>query len=105
MQKQCLAYQEIKYDHEATYLKKRELEFEIRSDTKTDGDSTVFEKGDIAYWPKAGALCIFFGPTPFSTDDKPVTPYPMKKIGYIEGECSDMELSGDRQRMTMERSF
>ena len=82
-----------------------QMYFEMILDTKAGGDSTVFEKGDIAYWPKADALCIFFGPTPLSTDGRPVSPHPMKKIGYVEGECSDMELSGDRMKITMERSF
>lgn len=26
----------------------------------------VVEKGDLAYWPKGPAFCIFFGPTPIS---------------------------------------
>ena len=83
-----------------------QLYFEIRSDSVVDGDSKVFEKGDIAYWPGADALCIFSGPTPLSGDDqRPATAFPMKKIGYVTGDCSNMEASGDRTRITLERSF
>jgi hypothetical protein len=28
--------------------------------------------GDIVYWPNGRCLCIFFGPTPASSHDKPV---------------------------------
>jgi len=74
-------------------------------DSKAEGDSKIFEKGDIAYWPKADALCVFFGPTPLSTDERPVAAYPMKKIGHVSGECSGMEMSGDRTRISLERAF
>jgi len=83
-----------------------QIYFEMNADTKVKGDSKVFAKGDIAYWPNAGALCIFFGPTPLSGEDgAPVTTYPMKRIGSVNGNCSDMENSGDRMRITIERSF
>ena len=82
-----------------------QIYFVMPLDSKTKGDTRIFEKGDIAYWPEADALCIFFGPTPLSTDERPVAAYPMKKIGRIINECSDMEMSGDRTRITLERTF
>ena len=64
------------------------------------------EVGDIAYWPKAGAFCIFFGPTPLSEEDgKPVAPYPVVKIGRMIGDCSGLEHAGDRQTVTIVQSF
>ena len=80
-----------------------QIYFEMPADSKVKGDSKIFEKGDIAYWPEAGALCLFFGPTPLSTDERPVTSFFMKKIGRICGDCSDMESSGDRTRITLVR--
>ena len=71
-----------------------------------EGRKTVFEKGEIAYWPGPGAFTIFFGPTPLSGEDgKPVSPYPMIPIGKIIGECSGLEEAGDRQRLTIESTF
>ncbi|MCL2296062.1 MAG: cyclophilin-like fold protein [Methanomassiliicoccaceae archaeon] len=67
---------------------------------------TKLEVGDIAYWPKVGALCIFFGPTPLSGDDgHPVSKYSVVKIGRILDDCSSMDSAGDRQRITLERAF
>ncbi|MDR3074982.1 MAG: AfsR family transcriptional regulator [Candidatus Methanoplasma sp.] len=67
---------------------------------------TVLDAGDIAYWPKVGALCIFFGPTPLSGDDgRPVSRYPVAKIGRIIEDCSSMESAGDRQPITIEKAF
>jgi len=82
-----------------------QIYFEMPLENKVKGDSKIFKKGDIAYWPEADALCIFFGPTPLSTDERPVAAFHMKKIGSIKGDCSDMEMSGDRMRITIERAF
>lgn len=71
-----------------------------------EGRTTELEAGDIAYWPGPGAVCFFYGPTPLSGEDgKPVAPYPMIKIGRIEGDCSAMDGIGDRQRIVLEPPF
>ena len=83
-----------------------QIYFEMKTDTKTEGDSTVFDVGDIAYWPQADAFCLFFGPTPLSGDDgRPVSAFPLKKIGRILDDCSSMADAGDRMTVTLERSF
>jgi hypothetical protein len=82
-----------------------QMYFAMPLDNKVKGDSKIFEKGDIAYWPEADALSIFFGPTPLSTDERPVAAFPMEKIGHVKGDCSTMEMSGDRTRITLERTF
>jgi len=69
-----------------------------------EGDRvTKLEKGDVAYWPGPGALCIFYGPTPLSGEDgEPVSPYPVIKIGKMIGDCSELDNAGDRQRIVIE---
>lgn len=37
--------------------------------------------GDVAYWPDGKCLCVFFGATPFSKDEKPVPAIPVIVIG------------------------
>lgn len=71
-----------------------------------DRRTTILEKGDIAYWPEAEALCIFFGPTPYSgADGKPVSKFPVIKIGSIIGDCSELENAGDRTRIMLDQDF
>lgn len=80
------------------------FEFPLDSRMPEEGRVTVLEKGDIAYWPKVGAFCIFFGPTPLSGEDgKPVSKFPVIKIGKLKGDYSDLENAGDRQRITIDR--
>lgn len=71
-----------------------------------EGRTTKLETGDIAYWPGPGAFCIFFGPTPLSGEDgQPVAPYPVIKIGKMNGDCSGLEDAGDRQKITILSGF
>ena len=80
------------------------FEFPLDSKMPEEGRVTVLEKGDITYWPKVGAFCIFFGPTPLSGEDgKPVSRYPVIKIGKLKGEFDDLEFAGDRQKITIDR--
>lgn len=83
-----------------------QIYFEMPADTDVTGNETVFDNGDIAYWPKVGALCIFFGPTPLSGEDgRPVSAFPLRRIGRVLSDTSGMEDAGDRQRIVLERSF
>ncbi len=80
------------------------FEFPLSDLTVTGEEVTKLEVGDIAYWPKTQALCLFFGPTPLSGEDgKPVSKFPVIKIGRIDGDCSGMENAGDRQRIVIEQ--
>ncbi len=57
------------------------LTVEKERDARSDMDA-----GEIAIWPDGNALCIFFGPTPASTTDKPRAISPVNPIGIIEGD-------------------
>lgn len=84
-----------------------EMYFEFPLSGPVKGEEiTVLNKGDIAYWPSANALCIFFGPTPYSGEDgKPVSKFPVIKIGEIIGDCSDLENAGDRTKILIQQDF
>lgn len=80
--------------------------FEFPLECPIEGEQvTKLKKGDIAYWPKANALCFFFGPTPLSDDDgQPVAPYPVIVIGRLTGDYAGLEDAGDRQRIILDRA-
>ena len=80
--------------------------FEFPLECPIEGELvTKLRKGDIAYWPKANALCLFFGPTPLSGDDgQPVAPYPVIVIGRLTGDYAGLEDAGDRQRIILDRA-
>lgn len=79
---------ELDVDFLDNHTAKRILEsLPIQSKVNTWGDEIYFDTGitapdegrtmdvnvgDVAYWPSGKCLCIFFGPTPASSQGKPV---------------------------------
>jgi uncharacterized protein len=62
--------------------------------------------GELAYWPPGNALCIFFGPTPASTDDTPRAASPVNPLGRINGDCAALKkLGGSVQASISKASF
>ncbi|MFN2128540.1 MAG: cyclophilin-like fold protein [Anaerolineales bacterium] len=55
------------------------IEFEARE---------IMELGELAYWPVGRAFCIFFGPTPVSTDERPRAYSPVNVVGRVKGDTA-----------------
>ena len=65
-----------------------EIYFEIPVDMPQEPDArTEVEVGDLGYWPAGSALCIFFGPTPVSSGEKPKAYSPVNLIGSVAGDA------------------
>lgn len=52
--------------------------FSLESDARD-----LMKVGELAYWPQGQALCIFFGPTPMSSDSEPVAASAVNPVGRI----------------------
>jgi uncharacterized protein len=50
--------------------------------------------GELAYWPPGNALCVFFGPTPASTDAQPRAASPVNPIGTLAGDIPALKRLG-----------
>jgi hypothetical protein len=46
------------------------------------------EIGELGFWPVGNAFCIFFGPTPVSTDEHPRAYSPVNVFGHILGDAT-----------------
>lgn len=55
---------------------------------EADDAREIMEVGELAFWAPGRALCIFFGPTPASTDGRPRAASPANPIGKITGDAS-----------------
>ena len=64
---------------------------------KEQGAKEEVEIGDLAFWPPGSAFCIFFGPTPVSSGNKPCAASPVNVFGKIEGKTDALKTvnSGD----------
>ena len=48
-----------------------EIYFEIPVKCPPEDETLDLKVGDIGYWPEGACLCLFFGKTPVSVDDRP----------------------------------
>jgi hypothetical protein len=56
----------------------------------------LMEVGEIAYWGPGKALCIFFGPTPASTDDRPRAASGVLPVGKVTEGITELSGMGSR---------
>lgn len=82
-----------------------EIYFEIPVDVDQAPDArAAVEVGEIGYWPAGRALCLFFGPTPASTDNRPRAASPVNIVGRILGDATRLRAvqDGDGVRVVRE---
>jgi len=82
-----------------------EIYFTIPVDSVLEEGTEAVEEGTIAFWPPGNAFCIFFGPTPASTDSRPRAAGPVTVIGKIS-KSSDVKYlkpASDGERIKVER--
>jgi hypothetical protein len=66
-----------------------EIYFEIPLTAASEPDARAeVEVGELGYWPMGSAFCIFFGPTPVSTDEQPRAYSPVNILGRVEGDAA-----------------
>ncbi len=64
-----------------------EIYFEIPVMMEQEPDAReILEVGELGYWPVGRAFCIFFGPTPVSTDERPRAYSPVNILGRLLGD-------------------
>ena len=63
------------------------LQIPVRSAQESDAREWV-EVGTLGYWPVGQAFCIFFGPTPVSTDERPRAYSPVNILGAVLGDAT-----------------
>ncbi|HEY74710.1 MAG TPA: hypothetical protein G4O00_00825 [Thermoflexia bacterium] len=79
------------------------FEIPVEADLEPDARAEV-EVGELGYWPVGRALCIFFGPTPASTDDRPRAYSPVNIVGRVLGNATAARDIRDGMRVRVERA-
>ena len=74
----------------------------LNIDPEPDARADV-EVGALGYWPAGPAFCIFFGPTPVSTGEKPRAYSPVNVFGHISGDATQFKTisNGSKIRVTL----
>lgn len=61
-----------------------EIYFEIPVEVGIENGREIVDVGDIAYWPEGKCLCIFFGRTLSSVDERPKAYSPVNVFARVE---------------------
>jgi hypothetical protein len=81
-----------------------EIYFEIPVDMPQEpGAKEILEPGDLGYWPVGKAFCIFFGPTPVSTDERPRAYSPVNVLGHITTDLAGLKTIQNQQVVKLVR--
>lgn len=64
-----------------------EIYFRIPVRLDLENGQDKMKVGDLAYWPPGQAFCIFYGPTPVSTDEAPRAASEVTLFGSIDAEA------------------
>lgn len=67
-----------------------EIYFDTGIEAPADGATMDVSTGDVAYWPAGKSLCIFFGRTPASKDDRPVPASPVVVVGRTGADPDEL---------------
>jgi len=60
--------------------------------------------GDLGYWPPGSAFCVFFGPTPASTDEHPRAASPVNVFGHVKDDAIILRAVQSGSTVRVERS-
>lgn len=75
----------------AAHVWGEEIYFDIPVSLPLEEDArAAVEVGELAYWPSGPAFCIFFGPTPVSTDEKPRAYSSVNVFGHVIGDVAPL---------------
>jgi hypothetical protein len=79
------------------------FEIPVRVDQEPDARAQV-EVGELGYWPVGHAFCIFFGPTPVSTDERPRAYSPVNILGRVMGDATAFRSVRDGTKVRIARA-
>ena len=72
-------------------------------DLEPDARENV-QVGELGYWPAGPAFCIFFGPTPVSTDGQPRAYSPVNVFGQVNGDAKQLKQVTDGAAIRVTRA-
>ena len=80
-----------------------EVYFDVPLRAGLENAVEVVEVGDIGYWPKGPAFCIFFGPTPMSRGNEIRPASAVNIIGKVSGDARVFQAVSDGQGIRLSR--
>jgi hypothetical protein len=81
-----------------------EIYFSIPVAMELESDAQeVVESGDLGYWPSGNAFCIFFGPTPISSEGEIRPASAVNMIGRVIDDATKLKEGMSENLIRLER--
>lgn len=81
-----------------------EIYFEIPVMVSQEPEASAdVEVGELGYWPVGHAFCIFFGPTPVSSNQRPRASSPVNVFGQVAGDAKKLKSVKDGATVLVSR--
>ncbi|RJP21828.1 MAG: hypothetical protein C4520_09105 [Candidatus Abyssobacteria bacterium SURF_5] len=81
-----------------------EVYFTIPVSAELENAAELVDVGDLGYWPRGSAFCIFFGPTPISRDNEIRPASAVSIIGKIDGDATVFRVVENQEKIRLSRS-
>ncbi len=81
-----------------------EVYFEIPVTLKLETSQVEVEVGDVAYWPPERCMCIFFGRTPSSTNNKPRAYSSVNVFGKVINNVKMLKNVKEGEKLRVEKA-
>jgi hypothetical protein len=82
-----------------------EIYFSIPVDADQEADArTDVDVGELGYWPVGSAFCIFFGPTPASSGNRPRAASPVNILGNVVGDATQFRRVKNGEKVVLTRA-
>ena len=82
-----------------------EIYFEIPVQAAQEPDAREeVDVGELGYWPVGCAFCVFFGPTPASTSERPRAYSPVNVLGHVLGDATQFRAVRSGTKVQIERA-
>ncbi len=80
-----------------------EIYFSIPVEDKLDNGKEMVNVGDLGYWPEGNAFCIFFGPTPVSSDGVIKPASAVNIVGRVIGDATVFKSVKSREKVIIKK--
>ncbi len=82
-----------------------EIYFSIPVDADQEADARAdVDVGELGYWPVGSAFCIFFGPTPASSGNRPRAASPVNILGNVVGDATQFRNVKKGEKVVLTRA-
>ena len=81
-----------------------EIYFSVQVDNELENSQEIVDLGDIGFWPPGNAICLFFGPTPISSEGEIRPASSVNIVGKLIGNLEELKLIISASKISVVKS-